>query len=340
MNCKVSIIIPVYNAEVTIEKCLKSIINQSYKNIEIIVVNDGSTDKTENLILKYCEEDRRIMLINQNNSGVSNARNNGIKLATGDFILFVDSDDWLDNNMIEKMIEIAQREKTDVVRCNFFDEKIKKICVPDMYNLKNRRIVSKDYESELVREHFLLAKEPIKNLVMLLLIKKEFLINNMIYFDENLYMMEDVVFYQKIINSSKSIYFMNEPLYHYMENSNSVTNNPEKYLKMISGIIITNKFLIEYMKKNNTLKNNEKLINANHMRIIIIYIYYIFSNKGKKEFKRVMCDLYKNVDFTRILYNSDLSQISKQFKLFFFCIKKKNFFLTQILFKLKKYKER
>ena len=95
LNKKISIIIPVYNAEKYLKCCLDSILNQSYKNLEIIIINDGSTDNSLKVIEEYKKNDNRIILISQKNQGVSKSRNNGLELATGDYIMFIDPDDWI-----------------------------------------------------------------------------------------------------------------------------------------------------------------------------------------------------------------------------------------------------
>ncbi|NTQ43048.1 glycosyltransferase family 2 protein, partial [Enterococcus faecium] len=101
----VSIIIPVYNIEKFIAKCLESLVSQTYKNIEIIIVNDGSTDKSPSICRSYAAKDNRIKLINQKNQGLSGARNTGIQHITGDLVLFVDGDDWLDDNCCEVLVK-------------------------------------------------------------------------------------------------------------------------------------------------------------------------------------------------------------------------------------------
>ena len=338
MNSKVSVIIPAYNSELTISQCLESVISQTYSNIEIIVVNDGAVDQTKQIVEKYINLDKRVKLFNQKNSGVSVARNNGIKNATGDYILFVDCDDWLENNMIEKMVNIQKKYNVDVVRCNFYDDRINGTTIAKMYDLSNKQINLDNFDKYNVREHFLLNAEPIKNLVMLLLIKKDILINNNIYFDKSLYMMEDVVYYQKLFNTINSIYFLDEPLYHYVENENSVTHSVEKYEHMIYGILDTNQVLTNFLKKNNLLTNKLKLLNANHMRIIINYLYYIYIRIGKKELQRTLKILYRNNNFMQMLKESDKSEISYQFSLFFKMLIKKNISVLMILFKIKQLK--
>jgi glycosyltransferase involved in cell wall biosynthesis len=115
---KVSIIVPVYNAEKYLEQCLKSLVSQTLKEIEIIVVNDGSTDESRTIILDYANRDSRIIPLNQSNAGVSLARKKGILEAKGEYIGFVDSDDWVDDNMFMRLYSVATQENADVVECN------------------------------------------------------------------------------------------------------------------------------------------------------------------------------------------------------------------------------
>ena len=111
---KVSIIVPVYNVEKYLRKCLDSLINQTLKDIEIICINDGSTDKSLEILEEYKNRDSRIILLNQENSGQSIARNNGIKKATGEYLGFVDPDDWLDLDYYEKLYNAASTNDTDI----------------------------------------------------------------------------------------------------------------------------------------------------------------------------------------------------------------------------------
>ena len=138
----ISIIIPIYNNEKFISRCLDSIINQTYKKIEIIIVNDGSTDKSLDVISKYEKKDNRIKVINKKNEGVSIARNIGIESSKGDYITFVDADDWLELDAIEKLyIEITEKN-VDVVRGNYYINKFisDNANIAKMYELSNKII--------------------------------------------------------------------------------------------------------------------------------------------------------------------------------------------------------
>ena len=120
-NIKVSVIVPVYNVEKYIRQCLESIINQTYKNLEIIVVNDGTKDNSMKIVEEYLS-DERIKVINKENGGIASARNRGIDEATGEYISFVDSDDWLELNTYEKLVEIIVDEDIIVFNYNRVDD--------------------------------------------------------------------------------------------------------------------------------------------------------------------------------------------------------------------------
>ena len=119
----ISVIIPVYNVENYLEECLKSVQTQTYTNIEVILVNDGSTDKSKLICERYCKEDRRFQLLNQENQGLSAARNNGVASSTGEFIAFVDSDDIILPNYLETLIHYMT-EDVDIVECIFTVKKM------------------------------------------------------------------------------------------------------------------------------------------------------------------------------------------------------------------------
>lgn len=109
-NCKISVIITIYNMEQYLDKCIQSVLNQTYKNLEIILVNDGSTDKSFNICKKYAISDNRVVVVNKNNEGLVKARISGIMQAVGDYITFVDADDWLDSNAYQCVIDMSNKE--------------------------------------------------------------------------------------------------------------------------------------------------------------------------------------------------------------------------------------
>ena len=110
---KISIIVPVYNVEPYLRQCLNSLVNQTLKDIEIICVNDGSPDDCLSILHEHAEKDNRIAVINQKNTGLSGARNSGLKVASGEYVMFVDSDDWVDVRICEELYNAALRENAD-----------------------------------------------------------------------------------------------------------------------------------------------------------------------------------------------------------------------------------
>ena len=120
---KVSIIVPIYNVEMYIEKCLETLVNQTLKDIEIILVNDGSKDSSAEIAKKYLEKyPEKIIYLEKENGGLSDSRNYGLPHAKGEYIAFLDSDDYVEENMYEEMYELAKKEDSDMVQCNFYWE--------------------------------------------------------------------------------------------------------------------------------------------------------------------------------------------------------------------------
>lgn len=135
---KVSVIVPVYNVEQHIRKCLDSLVNQTLKDIEIIVVDDGSTDSSASIIKEYEEKYNILKYYKKENGGLSDARNYGLQYATGKYIAFLDSDDYADVNLYKKMYEKAKKDDSDLVECNFYW----------VYNKKNKKDIGEKYSGK------------------------------------------------------------------------------------------------------------------------------------------------------------------------------------------------
>ena len=117
MNELISVIIPVYNVEQYVESCLNSVIDQSYTNLEIILVDDGSTDRSGEICGQYALKDSRIKVIHEENAGLGEARNRGLRIASGDYICFVDSDDWIEEDYCKELAQAAERTNSDIAIC-------------------------------------------------------------------------------------------------------------------------------------------------------------------------------------------------------------------------------
>ena len=223
---KISVIMPVYNAEKTIERAILSIINQTYNNIELILINDGSTDETESIIKKYIEKEKKIYIryYFQENSGPSIAKNLGIDMAIGEYILFVDSDDTISENYIESLV-INQKEGTLIGASYKIIEGIKR-------KNKNVKITIKDY---YIRDEILnnLVVGKLNGFVVLYLFNKEKMKN--IYFEKDIRYMEDTLFLIKYIinNNINNIIYLKDVYYNYYQTDGSITNNTNKIIKNI-----------------------------------------------------------------------------------------------------------
>jgi glycosyltransferase involved in cell wall biosynthesis len=212
---KISIIVPAYNSEKTLKRCIDSIINQTYSNIEIIIVNDGSTDNTKEICDQYAQNDLRIKVIHKNNGGVSSARNEGIKNASGEFIQFIDSDDYIDVNMCERLVKVIKEHNSDLVVCGYKTILGDSISFEPCINKRVDEIADlSGYFSELYKKH--LFNSPWNKLY-----KRE-KIN--FYYDENLSLGEDLLFNLEYLKRSKKISFIEDCLYNYVIGSkNSLT---------------------------------------------------------------------------------------------------------------------
>lgn len=211
---KVSIIIPAYNTEEYLEESLKSVVQQTYTNLEIIIVNDGSTDKTLSIISEFSKKDKRIKIINQENKGVSIARNNGFNASSGDYILFIDSDDIMGKNMIELMVDNLEKNNADISICGYerisingTKEKSIKIKEKKLYNTDEAIVAFFNNNFGISMWDKLIRRE----------------IANKISFEDGKKINEDKYYlFNAIINSNK-IVFDNKGLYKYMEREKSVT---------------------------------------------------------------------------------------------------------------------
>ncbi|MCI8485617.1 MAG: glycosyltransferase [Clostridia bacterium] len=313
----VSIIVPVYNCEKYLERCLNSIIKQTYKNLEILLINDGSTDKSLEIVKEFSEIDNRIIVIDKKNEGVSIARNIGIDNAKGEYITFVDADDWLELDAIDRLYNVIITEKVDVVRGNYYLNEVRanRESIAPIYELSNRKIIKEDFRETRMIEHFLFVEKSIANLVMLLFIRSDVLKKNKVRFNPELYMMEDVVFYLHVFLNIDSIYFMQFPVYHYFYNVNSATKSIERYIKNIKGIMNVNKEIKNILLKNNLMdiKKVSKL-NANHLKIITNYLYFLVRDKIYN-YKKMIFEIINKRDFQELMKDLDLTNIPMKNKI-------------------------
>ena len=208
----ISVIIPVYNTEKHLEKCMDSVVNQTYSNLEIICVNDGSTDGSLEILKKHAEKDSRINILDKPNTGVSNSRNKALKIATGEFITFCDSDDYVDLHYCEELINAVETAKTDIAMCKF------RVVYDDTKNI--------EYVAE--KKNIIL---PINKIgreytgASWGFIYRHSIIEN-IRFNENLSLGEDTEFSLEVLfTNKKPLAVIDKDLYFYYNRKSSATHN-------------------------------------------------------------------------------------------------------------------
>lgn len=270
MSITVSILVPICNVEKFLNKCLESIVEQSLKNIEIICINDGSTDNSLKIIEFYAQKDNRIKIINKANSGYGDSMNKGLALAKGDYIGIVESDDFVDSNMFEVLYQYAQEYQADVVKSsfNFYWENPEKIVY---YNLFNIDKISIDFE---INKNKLLKSVPS---IWAAIYKREWLINeNIKFLDTPGASYQDTSFHFKTSYLAKSIVLLPEAYLYYRQ------DNPNSSVKL-AGF---DKVFALHREVDEIRRFIEKL-KINNMEEILSYYYKMKLNKFMWNYGRI-----------------------------------------------------
>jgi glycosyltransferase involved in cell wall biosynthesis len=221
---KVTVIVPCYNVMQYVKTCIDSVLSQTYTNIELVLIDDGSTDSTNEVIVNSIKDVENVVYIRNKNAGVSNARNTGIIHSSGEYIMFIDSDDYISHNMIFNMYKLIMKYESDFVRCNiqkeYIDEKTTKKEKP-VYS-KVRYLDKEKFPKTIYRK--ILSTETI-NSVCFSLFKSNIIKQNNLFFREDVYNGEDAIFLMNYINNSKSIVYTPTPYYHYIIRSTGLTGS-------------------------------------------------------------------------------------------------------------------
>ena len=268
-NIKVSIIIPVYNVENYLEECLSSALNQTLKDIEVIAVNDGSTDNSLNILNKY-NNNPILNIISQTNKGLSEARNTGLKYATGEYIMFLDSDDFIDLDMCEKLYNKAKSLNCSLVICDMLKYWNEKKTQPYNYLSTNENQI---YNKEEVYK-MILSQELGCQVVNKLYLKRYL---EHCYFEPNIYY-EDLIFTFKAIAHHNQIAFINQAMYKYRMRTDSIVYTPSS--NKIQDFIFSTKQCIKIamqmlpQPKYQSLINSYRIIN----KIYALYLAHLIQN--------------------------------------------------------------
>ncbi len=264
---RLSVIIPVYNVECYVGKCLESVLTQTETSLEIIVVNDGSTDGSLEIVKKY--SDPRIKLINQRNQGLSAARNAGMREAAGEYIAFVDSDDWVEPDSYKRLLEEALLQNLDVLIGDFnrvYPNGIKEITCywPNLKNISRQVMSGSELFVELSKNKFVLAMAPLG------IYKREYLLKNKMFFTEGL-LHEDELWCPIVLLHAATASYLDFHFYNYLKRENSITsaNIDEKKERKGKDLVSIGVRLIE--KANVEYRNNRFVYNWLYIKAHLLF---------------------------------------------------------------------
>lgn len=282
MECIITVIVPVYNAEKFLNECLNSILNQTFQNYEVIAINDGSLDNSMSILMEFQEKYRNLIVIDKENEGVSATRNLGIKKAKGEYILFIDSDDYIELNMLEKMYQQVIVHRAEIVTA--------KIAMEDeVGNWKS--LIKYDYnEDKYINSNEslrLLWVGVISGHVCNKLIKKDLFLMNNIEFPVGL-LYEDTPIVIKLFNCIKRQAFVNKELYHYVQRENSITkiNSLKAINDQLQAIdLIENKY-------NHKIESSYK----EYQIFLVNQLYYNYSLRKGMDLSLIDRKEYKNYE--------------------------------------------
>ena len=324
-NVKISVIIPVYNSDIFLEKCLNSIINQTLKEIEIIIVNDGSKDDSLKIINNYINKDQRIILINKlKNEGVSSARNSALKIVKGEYIAFIDSDDYIEKEYLERMYLKAIKKNLDIVISNI---KLDYLTTSELLidlNIEENEIL---FGEEYLKRFFLyngygyLCNKLIK--------KSLFKKNNICFSIENSFM-EDFEVICKLAFNTKRIGKLNQSYYHYIQHKNN--NSRIMSIERLKSMIRVYNNLIIYYQYNSSLL--ELIHRTKNLTLISIFCKKVYDNS--KEYENIVTNFIYSLNKENFIFKLQKNDIYNNYKRIFAFnfIKCFAYFFPKILIKI------
>lgn len=314
---KVSVIVPVYNSENYISACIESILNQTYSKLEIIIVNDGSIDKSEQIIMDYKEKDNRIIYLYQENNGPSEARNKGILTSTGDYLVFIDSDDTVDKQYIELLLKETIRLDADLVCCGYKDYSKYGIKNHTDFNIKENVSLHTFIEMVCMGTGGVLWGK---------IFKSEIIIKNNLKMDINIFMSEDLVFVLQYVCHCKVFAAIQEYLYNYNRlNQGSISSNIS--INYINNNIVVCEYLEEIFRSVKLNEHiSEKIIVKRIQDFVLNIVEQQCNNVKKIGIKKVLQNVKEMLSIPYIVkYKRKFRSTSVYYKPFLFFIKNRLF---------------
>lgn len=244
----ISVVIPVFNTAPYLKKCLDSVCGQTYQNLEIICVDDGSTDGSEKIVEDYARKDPRVKVLHKSNGGESSARNAGLQESTGEYVAFVDCDDWLEPDMYENMVQAMEEKSVDMVLCGYFLS-----TDAGSSPVKNEKPVSEDVFDRHKLFGYVYQRDSYRGVTSWIwckLFRRKLLFCNgeMISFDETLRFGGDLLFFiRAALNVSRTVY-LPQPFYHYYQRESSTAHSLDD-LDLAFEIVETYQRMIDFLER-------------------------------------------------------------------------------------------
>lgn len=334
---KISVIVPIHNSEKYLERCIQSILNQDYQNIEVILINDGSTDSSLEIMKNYENIDSRVKVISKENSGVSDTRNIGIKASIGDYVTFIDSDDYLEKESYSVMIKALEKNDADICFASYY-----------IINDMKKEIIKFSWEDNKV----FTKKEIVNNFIPRIIgslkpekraifgsvwrsLFKKTIIDNAI-FVKDITVAEDVLFLMDTLYLSNKIVTLNFPIYNYYQHASSTLKRYKE--NSLERSMRYHEELIKRLSKMNYFENQDNLkrYKCNRFHMYIYALTNLPRNK-KNTNKNILQNIKKIVlEFNNdeFKYNNILDEINFSKKIFYFCMKNNFYLIILILLRI------
>ena len=337
MDSLISIVIPIYNGAKLIKKMVDSILAQTYQNFELILVNDGSKDNTLDVINENYAHIENVHIFNKHNTGVSDTRNYGLSKANGEYIIFLDADDYLDETFLQQLYESVKNNNSDISMCEYYiiSENGKTEEILDLERFDDT-ISSETITNSLIPAMISESKgqESIRGLVWRTLIKKSLISENNLKFNEKIPIAEDLLFLIEAYNYAKSISLVKKPLYHYFRYDGSVLSKhrPDNYNRSL----FFHKTLVELLDKINLLETYEERVSLN--RFFLYTTGMSNAVRGKRKLSEKFAEylvFYKSFLDDEYIKKLSLKKVFGKRKIVYIMLKMRLKFITFLLFNLK-----
>lgn len=286
---KVSVVVPIYNAEKKLEKCIKSILNQTFEDLELFLINDGSTDNSLNVCKMYEKKDNRVIVIDKNNEGCILTRRRGVKESNSEYIMFVDADDWIDKRMIEILYNESIENYVDITVCNMFKV------------LGDRLFIQKKNKSDYFNEDKIYNKEEIKNDLVAAyfhghpfpsslcakLYKRDLLVNSGKYLENITFFGEDLYYNLEVFLKANRVKVIKKSFYYYRAGGNTSKYMTYLFDDMVNGYQIQKKVINEYYPEDK--QHNYNGISVMLLNTLKTCLYNLFnSDHNESEIKELI----------------------------------------------------